>query len=210
MRVLLNKERLKLLRELALIDSPQETVYDRITLLASKAIGAPVSLMSMVGADYQFFKSSVGLGSPWDVERKTPLSHSFCKHVVETNEPLVVTDAREVPMLRENLAIPDLDVIGYLGMPLTLPDGASLGSLCVIDNQPRVWNATEIEIVHELAEIVTYEIELRAAANMNAQFREQLDAAHLAVDQLIDYVDLSGSQQNILVEITEARQRFNI
>jgi GAF domain-containing protein len=134
--VLLNTERLKILRDLALIDSPAETVYDRITQLASKAVGSPVSLVSMVGSDYQFFKSFVGLPEPWASDRSTPLSHSFCQHVVATNEPLIVSDARNVDFLKDNLAIPDLNVIGYLGIPLTLQSGQRLGSFCVIDGKP--------------------------------------------------------------------------
>jgi hypothetical protein len=64
-RTLMNLERLNVLRELALVDSKFETTYDRLTQFASKIIEAPVSLVSMVAADYQFFKSHVGLPDPW-------------------------------------------------------------------------------------------------------------------------------------------------
>ena len=80
--ILLNKQRLKVLRDLALIDADAETVYDKVTILATKIMGAPVSLVSMVAADYQFFKSFVGLPEPWASQRRTPLSHSFCQPIV--------------------------------------------------------------------------------------------------------------------------------
>jgi GAF domain-containing protein len=67
---------------------------------------------------------------PWASERQTPLSHSFCQHVVESRRPLVVSDAREHPKLRDNVAIRDLGVIAYAGVPLITPTGQVLGTLC--------------------------------------------------------------------------------
>ncbi len=208
--VLLNKERLRVLRDLALIDSPQETIYDRLTQLASKAIGAPVSLVSMVAADYQFFKSQVGLPAPWSEDRRTPLSHSFCQHVVATNEPLIITDAREHELVKDNQAIPDLDVIGYLGMPLTMQDGKRLGSFCVIDSEPREWTDTEVAIMQELSEILTREIDLRALANLDNSQQNQLDAMHSSIEKLIDAVNTDNSKEQILTQVHDARERFTI
>jgi GAF domain-containing protein len=209
-KTLLNKERLRVLRDLALIDSPEETIYDRLTQLASKAIGAPVSLVSMVAADYQFFKSQVGLPAPWSEDRRTPLSHSFCKHVVASNEPLIVEDAREHELVKDNEAIPDLDVIGYLGMPLTMQDGKRLGSFCVIDSEPRDWKDTEIAIMRELSEILTREIDLRALANLDSSHQDKLDDIHDSIEKLIDAVNTDKSQQSILEQLQDARERFTV
>lgn len=153
--------RIEALKQLNILDTPTEEAFDRLTRLASKIIDAPVSLISIVDADRQFFKSLFGLPDPWASNRETPLSHSFCQYVVDTSEPLVVSDAREHPQLKDNLAIPDLDVIAYLGMPLTTTSGIELGSFCVIDNKPREWTEREIEIVRELALSTMTEIELR-------------------------------------------------
>ena len=100
---------------------------------------APVALVSLVDRDRQFFKSCLGLPEPWASERGSPLSHSFCQHAVASREPLLVTDAREHPVLRDNLAIRDMGVIAYAGIPLIDADGYALGTLCVIDSQPRHW-----------------------------------------------------------------------
>lgn len=154
--VLTNKERLAKLESLLIMDSPAEEAFDRLTRLASKIIGSPVSLVSLVDDQRQFFKSAHGL----DLEQ-TPLSHSFCQYVVATGQPLIVEDARKEPLLEGNLAITDLDVIGYLGMPISTSDGHNIGSFCVIDSQPRQWTAEQIEIVQELAISVMAEIELR-------------------------------------------------
>lgn len=154
--------RLSALKALALMDSPTEAVFDRLTRLAARFTNTPVSLVSLVDGNRQWFKSMVGLPEPWASRRETPLSHSFCQHVVIEKKPLVVTDARQVDFLKNNLAIPDLNVIGYLGMPLTTSDGYTLGSLCVIDSQPREWQAWEMEILEDLAATTISLIEMRA------------------------------------------------
>lgn len=209
-RVLHDLARLQVLRELALIDAPQETIYDRITQTASSVIGVPVSLVSMVGDQYQFFKSMVGLPEPWASDRSTPLSHSFCQHVVATNEPLVVEDARGVDFLKDNLAIPDLNVIGYLGMPLTLKDGKSLGSFCVIDGAPRAWTDTEIGIVRAFAEIITAEIDLRAEVNRKLAPQSRLDELHQAILSLIDSLNPTATPDTFLKDLQAARAKIGI
>ena len=72
--------RLSALRQTALLDTPAEEAFDRLTRLASKILRAPVSLVSLVDEDRQFFKSAIGLAEPWASLRQTPLSHSFCQH----------------------------------------------------------------------------------------------------------------------------------
>ncbi|HEX5689571.1 MAG TPA: GAF domain-containing sensor histidine kinase, partial [Roseiflexaceae bacterium] len=151
------------LRRTELLDSDAEEAFDRLTRLASHILRAPVALMSLVDADRQFFKSSVGLGEPWASRRETPLSHSFCQHAVVSGAPLIVEDARTHPLVHDNLAIPDLNVIAYAGVPLIDPQGHALGSLCVIDGQARQWTEAELGILKELAASVMTEIELRAA-----------------------------------------------
>ncbi|MDX1531334.1 MAG: PAS domain S-box protein, partial [Rhodothermales bacterium] len=91
----------------------------------------------------------------------TPLSHSFCQYVVGRDAPLAVEDAREDPLVRENLAIRDLDVVAYLGVPLRTPGGHPIGSLCAIDSEPRAWSAEDREALETLAEMVMTEIAVR-------------------------------------------------
>lgn len=158
--------RLAALRRVALLDSPAEPAFDRLTRLAASIIDVPVALVSLVDVDRQFFKSSVGLPEPWDSLRETPLSHSFCQHVVATAQPLIITDARETPLVRDNLAVRDLNVIAYLGFPLTTSDGHTLGSFCVIDGKPRSWTEVEIAMIRDLTASVMTEIELRVEVSI--------------------------------------------
>jgi len=169
----LDKKRLNVLQKLALLDTPSEQVFDRLTQLASDMVGAPVSLVSLVDKDRQFLKSSVGLPEPWHSQRQTPLTHSFCQHIVTSGQPLIIEDARETPLVRDNLAIRDLNVIGYLGMPLATSKGDILGSFCVIDSQPRVWSEREIDIVRGLSLLCMSVIETRAQLMDLHQFAEE-------------------------------------
>lgn len=156
-----NPARLLALRRLGLLDSPTEPAFERLTHLVTRVLGVPVALVSLIDADRQFFKSARGLPEPWASQRQTPLSHSFCQYVVETGEPLIVDDAAAHPVLCTNLAIPDLNVAAYLGMPLITSDGMVLGSLCAIDSVPRAWDDDAIGLVSDLADAVVTAIERR-------------------------------------------------
>jgi hypothetical protein len=155
-------KRLRALRATGLLDSPPEEAFDRITEIVRRVLAVPVALVSLVDADRQFFKSQAGLPEPWASQRQTPLSHSFCQYAVELSEPLVVSDAREHPTLKDNLAVPDLGVIAYAGVPLITEDGHAIGSLCAIDHQPRVWTREQIDLLSDLAQLTVSEIKLAA------------------------------------------------
>jgi GAF domain-containing protein len=199
--VLNDADRLRVLYDLALIDADEEPVFNRLTVLASKIVGAPISVMSMVGSDYQFFKSAYGVGDL----RSTPLSHAFCKHVVADNSPLIVDDARQHPVLHDNGAIKDLNVIGYLGFPLQIASGKTLGSFCVVDNEPREWTQDEIEIMRELAEIVKYEIDLRAATRNGSVSQAELNNVHKAISDFVDSIDTTQSKAKLAAIIRKER-----
>jgi PAS domain S-box-containing protein len=163
MTALADPDRLAALRRSALLDTPAEAAFDRLTRLATSILGVPVSLVSLVDGDRQFFKSAVGLPEPWASRRETPLSYSFCQHVVREVMPLVVDDARLDPVLSSNLAVSELGVVAYAGIPIVTSDGFALGSFCAIDSKPRQWTEHEIAILRELTALVVSEIELRAA-----------------------------------------------
>jgi GAF domain-containing protein len=173
-RIVHDPNRLARLEELMLLDTPAEESLDRLTRLASKIVNTRVSLVTLIDANRQFFKSQFGLPEPLASARQTPLSHSFCQYTLGTNEPLVVTDARRHPILKNNPAIADLNVIAYLGMPLTTTDGVALGAFCVMDDKPRAWTEREIEIACELGVSAMTEIELRAQIDSRARIEADL------------------------------------
>ena len=174
---LTNPERLAALRGTGLMDSAPEEAFDRLTRLAVKLLHAPVSLVSLVDDRRQFFKSQVGLIEPWATARETPLTHSFCQHVVSTGQPFIVTNALENSMVRDNLAIPELGVIAYAGMPLVTDEGETIGSFCAIDTRARVWTEEELEVIESLAASAMTELRLRrtvAELQRTAELKDEL------------------------------------
>lgn len=167
--------RLAALRSVALLDTPAEMAFDRLCWLASRFLNAPVALVSLVDSDRQFFKSCIGLPEPLRSMRETPLSYSFCKHNRIADQAMVIDDARLHPELKDNLAIRDLNVIAYLGFPLTTADGYVLGSFCVTDSQPREWTEENIQVIRELATSVMTEIQLRTEVATRRQAEHQRD-----------------------------------
>ena len=161
--LVLDPARLAALRETGLLDSAPEEVFDRWTQLAARILGTPAALISLVDDRRQFFKIAVGLVEPWASRRETPLSHSFCKHVVASGETLVVNDAEHEPRVAGNLAITELGVISYAGAPLKDAQGHTLGALCAIDEKPHQWSEEDIVALQALASSVMSEIELRGA-----------------------------------------------
>lgn len=156
---LADPRRLDALRGTGLLDTPAEERFDALTTLASRVLGAPVALVSLVAEDRQFFKSCVGLPEPWSSDRESPLSHSFCQHAVAARRPLIVEDARKHPDLLDNEAIRDMGVIAYAGIPLESADGHPIGTLCVIDHKPRRWTDEEVDLLREIARAVTAQVQ---------------------------------------------------
>jgi hypothetical protein len=154
-------DRLAALRATRLLDTEPEEAFDRFTRLAVAALGAPISLFSLVDQDRQFFKSTVGVPPHLMMQRETPLSHSLCQHVVTMNSPLVVNDAATHPLVRDNPAVMDLGVTAYAGVPVCGTDGRPLGALCVIDHHPRDWIQADVQVLRDLASALGTELELR-------------------------------------------------
>lgn len=137
--------------------------FDRYARRLRETVGSDVAAVTLLEPTRQRLIGAAGLGAPYDVTRETPLSHSFCQYVVSDGRPLVVADARLVPELAGNPAIPDLDVIAYAGWPISRPAAPSagdvagkqcnevLGAVCVIDHEPREWSSRDLLALCDLA-----------------------------------------------------------
>ena len=202
--ILHDPPRLAALKSLGLVDTRPESGFDRLTELASQVFNAPVALVSLVDDRRQFFKSCIGLPEPYMMSRETPLSHSFCKHVVETGEPLILSDAREHDQFKSNLAVRDLGVIAYAGIPLMSPDGHRLGSFCVIDDTARQWTEEEIRILRCMANCI--ETEIASKDRLAKQSLELQQAAEVARRKNVFLAQLSHELRNPLSPILNAAQ----
>ena len=154
-------DRVAALNAEGLLDGAPEPMFDRFARLAARVADVSTALVSVVTDDRQYFAGLCGLAQPWADARQTPLSHSFCQHVVANAAPLVVEDARRDPVLSSNLAIVDLEVVAYAGFPIVSPTGHVLGSLCAIDSEPRAWQPAQLESLADVALLVGNELERR-------------------------------------------------
>ena len=177
----------------AVADAQMEALAERVR----RWVGAPVALVSLVQPDRQVFPGMAGLPEPWASTRSTPLTHSFCQHVVTSAEPLIVPDAREHPLLRDNRAVLDLGVVAYAGMPLTDETGKVLGSLCAIDIRPRQWTDDELTALRDLADACSTELRLRLV-----RYEAQVERARR--DQLEEQLHRSVERARTLLHASEA------
>jgi hypothetical protein len=170
----MNYNRLSI-KELGLLDRLDEASFTHLTELASNILKVPVSLVSIIDKqnDRQFFKSIKGLQEPWLSRGETPLSHSFCQHVAHDDAPLIVENAPEFDRVKDNLAIPDLGVIAYLGVPIHDPQGRAIGALCAIDSTPKKWTDQDLVTLEKLALCVDDAIRLRSALKSSEVMREE-------------------------------------
>lgn len=152
--------RLETLRSLQLLDTPPEERFDRVTRLAKKIFGTPIALVSLVDADRQWFKSRQGLDAT-----ETPREISFCGHAILDDRIMVVNDARRDERFCDNpLVACDPNIRFYAGYPISAPDSSRIGTLCIIDNEPRELSREELGLLKELGRMV--EEELIAANTM--------------------------------------------
>ena len=191
--------RLAVLKQLELLDSPEEAAFDRLTRLATAILHVPTALITLIDANRQFYKSAIGLDEYWAARRQSPLSHSFCKHTITTGEPLIVEDARLHPLVQDNPAIPDMNVIAYAGIPL-MSNGYAIGSFCVVEPRPRIWQTDEISILKDLAAAAMTEIALRyeilERKRIEAHLRETENKYRALFDRSMDAVfihDFTGN-----------------
>ena len=154
------RARMRAVRRYDILDTPPDGSFDRVTRLAAKLLHAPIAIVTIVDHDRIWFKSRYGIEAE-EITRDPGLCASAILH----DEPWVVEDARRDPRALANpLVAGEFGLQFYAGAPLRTVDGHNLGTLCVIDMEPRVFGDTERSVLADLADIVVDELELRLAA----------------------------------------------
>ena len=153
-------ERLRSLQESGLLDTGPSERFDRLTRLARRLFNTPVALVSLVDQERLWLKSCDGYSV-----RQVPRDISFCAHAILKNEPLIITDALQDERFFDNpLVTGDAKIRFYAGCPVHLPDGATAGSFCIIDHEPREFGAEDVAMLKDLAAIVEDEFAVMNAA----------------------------------------------
>lgn len=185
--------RLQALADYAILDTAAEQAYDDITYLASSICAAPVALISLVDETRQWFKSRVGL-----VVKQTRREFSFCVHAIaDPDNLLIVEDASKDPRFASNPMVEgEPQIRFYAGAPLVTKNGDALGSVCVIDYQPRSLDAHQCKALRCLARQVMAQLELRKSLNM-------LQAAEARLAELTSRVALHSEAD----ELTQLHNR---
>ncbi len=169
-------DRLRILRDLNILDTPPEERFDRLTRIAMAATNSPTALVSLVDHERQWFKSHLGL----DV-CETPRSNSFCAYVVHDRRPLVVNDATDDQRTSDmGIVLSTPRVRAYAGYPLFSPTGHCLGSLCILDYKVREFTAADLDIVRDLAAVAESEINALETTGLIADLAVAREAAERA------------------------------
>jgi GAF domain-containing protein len=173
--------------------------FDSMAALARRVLKVPVALVSLVDRTHQVMPGAVGLPESWQEQRSTPLSQSICQFVVLDAAPVVITDTRVEPRVRDNLALTDVDVVAYAGMPLVDLDGGVVGSLCAIDSRPREWSEEELDTLADLAGACSAELQLRSAVGRAAVADER--------ERIVEHLqhDVFGELLGLMMTLTRAR-----
>ncbi len=170
--------RLEALHRADVLDTPAEEVYDEIVRAAAELCATPVSLVSLIDEDRQWFKAKVGLDA-----HQTPRDVSFCAHAICSEDLMEVPDAHDDDRFASNpFVIGDPNVRFYAGVPLRSAAGYSYGTLCVVDIVPRVLTLEQRKGLSRLARQVTVLLELRESINQLSHAYGQLETAHLERD----------------------------
>lgn len=199
------KERLQLLESYSILDTLPETDFDNITAIASQICDIPISLITLIDSDRQWFKSHHGLEVT-----QTPREHAFCAHAIhDTDAVFIVEDARNNEHFHDNPLVTGYpNIVFYAGVPLTNSDGLPLGTLCVIDNKPNALSEKQLNALKALADQVMNLLDLRknklnlehAILELKQSNQELEKFAYIAAHDLKSPLNNIWSLSNLLKE----------
>lgn len=139
---------------MAILDTPPEERFDRVTRMARRLFGVPIALISLVDENRQWFKSCFGLDVS-ETERRI----SFCGHAILLDGALVIEDALQDERFADNpLVTGEPHIRFYAGQPLRTMSGKAVGTLCIIDREPRTFGEEDVAMLSDLAAMVEREI----------------------------------------------------
>lgn len=189
------RDRLEALRRYDLLGAEPEESFDRITRLAAHLFEVPISLVTFVDEDRQWFKSAVGLEGVGVEKKEMGLAASFCVHTIQSKGATVVQDATEDERFSSNpFVIGEPGIRFYAGAPLVTPDGYRIGTLCVLDTEPRAPTSEAISRLEDLAEMAMGELKLRREVEERRKAESRLHIFSEAIEQTHDGIVISEAE----------------
>ncbi len=170
--------------------------FRRISRLARRILGVQVAIVSVVDPRRQTFKGHDGLPRRLAEEGGWSARDSLCRYVVASGEPLVVSDGREDPLVRESASITRNGIVAYAGVPLQVASGEVVGTLCVLHPEARTWTEDDLEVLDELAALAVTEMDYR----LRLKEVEALESLALRLPEPVDRLGQAVSTTASLVE----------
>ena len=197
-------ERLRTVRSYKTLDTKPEERFDELTRLAALICGVPISLISLIDKDRQWFKSRFGL----DVQ-ETPRAQAFCTHAIMQPEMFVIPDASQDERFAENpLVTGDLHIRFYAAAPLAARDGQLLGTLCVIDREPHTLTPAQTEALKIVSRLVIANIELRSdLQELRAALAARDAAERPSADSTVSLDEVISRLRDAVSNLEAARER---
>ncbi|WP_413708557.1 PAS domain S-box protein [Rhizobium sp. Rhizsp82] len=200
--------RLQALEAYAILDTPPEEDFDDVAKLASDICATPIAVVNLIGDRRQFFKAEVGLGV-----RETPFGSSFCAKAILENDFLMVPNATEDARFDCNpLVTGEPHLRFYAGAILKTPEGLPVGTVCVLDYEPRELDEVQQRTLRVLASQVMARLELRRVAALEASARRaerEEKARYKAVfDSATDYAIIVMDRAGLVTDWNEGAIRI--
>jgi PAS domain S-box-containing protein len=187
-------DRLEALRRYEILDTEFESSFDRMTDLACYICKTPIAAISLVDEDRQWFKAISGLDA-----RQTGRDVAFCAHAILQPDVFVVADATQDERFRDNpLVTSGPDIRYYAGVPLITSDGFALGTLCVIDREPRQLAAEQLDALKTLADQTVTQLELRYSVKKTKEYVEALQLAEMVYKNSSDGMMVADEQNRVI------------
>lgn len=199
------RERLAELAALDVLDTAAEESFDSLARLAAYICGTPISLVSLIDAERQWFKARVGLSVT-----ETPREISFCGHaIIDPDRIFIVADASKDERFRENpLVTGDPDIRFYAGMPLKTGEGSAVGTLCVIDRVPRELTAVQEDALVTLSNAVVTQLNLRRRLSRHEQYYAMLARVGAMIARITDIESLCSEACHTGIELGGLRMAW--
>ncbi|WP_214828822.1 EAL domain-containing protein [Exiguobacterium algae] len=188
-------ERLKTILRLEILNTPQEERYDRITRLVTKTLQVPIAFISIMTTDQQWFKSCEGIELEASYLKR---EWTLCNRVVSSGAPFVMEDVAAANLESDS---PWLKKVGfYAGVPLITKGGHVIGTLCVVDNQARTFDADALRTLEEFSHWVMAEVELSEETRRHGSRQQALESLYEVTSLQIPFKEQLERIQDVIME----------